>query len=95
MVARTAEEFSTLSKQLSSVVGSSPSKGLDSSSDSKDVSWQLTTPSPLNGLRPRLILSIQENSAKSGITEVGFFVDKGKGGNPTSPFGKIVFVPIS
>lgn len=94
VAARTTVEFEELSRQLSSVIGSTPSKEL-TTSDSQIISWTLTTPSPIKGLHPKLILALQENSATSGIAEVGFFVDKDKGGSPDSPFGKIIFTPTS
>ncbi|KIJ27859.1 hypothetical protein M422DRAFT_71554 [Sphaerobolus stellatus SS14] len=97
--AQSTSEFETLTKQITTVLALPPSneqlpEPIVSPSDSRVVSWPLTTPSPVEDLHPQLVLVLREDAPKSGIAEVGFWVDKNKGGIPESEYGKVVFVPV-
>lgn len=99
LFAQSSSEFETLARQITTILGHPPSNEklpeiMVSTVSSKVVSWGLATPSSLGSLYPHLILELRENTEKSGISEVGFWVDKDKGGVPDSEFGKVVFVPI-
>lgn len=95
-----AQEFTSLSLQLISVVGTPPT-----SATAAEVAWALDTTNTnidANG-QPRLILSLPRDAEEQealetkgpGIYEVAFWVNKGRqGGSIRTPYGKILWVPL-
>jgi len=84
------DAFATLAAQLTTVLGVSPSSAAAGS-----ATWPLETPAPLPGLHTQLVLQeVADADTASGIYEVGFWVDKGRGGHADSPYGRIVWTPV-
>jgi predicted NAD/FAD-dependent oxidoreductase len=91
--------FVQVSKEVTSVVGMPPI-----SLTANESIWELNTHDGASSPNPaRLILAIPTNEAEtmflttdpvdgSGIYEVGFRVQCKKGGNDTTPYGKISWV---
>lgn len=92
--------FRQLSSQLASVLGYGPT-----SSSDIEAAWNLQVPAKAAAFAlpgPRLILKSTENDNEeryvdekgAGIYEVGFWVDTSKGDTISSPYGRIVWVPL-
>ncbi|KAJ7144925.1 glyoxalase-like domain-containing protein [Mycena crocata] len=90
--------FATVCKELSTVLSARP----PFSRTPTEAKWYLST---LNGMHaPVLVLATPTDREQSqfvsnnpfpGIYEVGFWVgEDGKGGRVTTPFGKVVWVPV-
>ncbi|KAG6846809.1 hypothetical protein H0H93_011656, partial [Arthromyces matolae] len=90
------ETFTSLSNQLTTVIGSLPVHSTET-----EVIWKLEATHSSARTGPRLILKTADTSKETtfveefgtGIFEVAFFT-KGKEGHADTPYGRIAWVPL-